>query len=237
MGSKTGISWTDSTWNPWRGCHKVSPGCANCYMFRDMQRYGNDPNVVVRSKTTFRDPVKWKEPRRIFVCSWSDFFIEEADPWRNEAWQIIRDTKHTFQLCTKRPERIKDCLPNDWGKGYPNVWLGVTGENQTMFDRRVEILLSIPAKIHWVSVEPMLEPIFSDYRKDRALDWVVIGGESGNNARPFDLVWIIPFMKKPYKLFVKQVGSNPVGLVLRDKHGANPVEWETRYRIQEFPEG
>lgn len=79
MGKTTGISWTDATWDPWMGCHKVSEGCRNCYMFREQEHYGNDPNIVRRSKSTFNDPPKWKEPKNIFTCSWSDFFIQEAE--------------------------------------------------------------------------------------------------------------------------------------------------------------
>lgn len=138
MGNTTKIAWTDSTWNPHRGCHKVSAGCLHCYWYRDAARYGYNPGEVVRSKTTFRDPLKWKEPRKIFVCSWSDFFIEEADAWRGEVWDIIRKTPHhTYQICTKRVENIPARLPSDWGNGYSNVWLGATTENGTEYARRV----------------------------------------------------------------------------------------------------
>src|SRR3990172_2238186 len=107
VGEKTAIAWTDKTWNPWMGCHKVSAGCKACYMYRDMPRYGKDPTVVQRSKTTFADPLKWPDPAKVFSCSWSDFWIEEADPWRTEAWSIIRRTPHlTYQILTKRPARI-----------------------------------------------------------------------------------------------------------------------------------
>lgn len=242
MGYKTGITWTDATVNFWRGCKKVSPGCANCYMYRDQKRYGNNPEEIVRSKTTFNDPIKWaksgklKPGSKIFVCSWSDFFLSEADEWRDEAWKIIRDTPYIYQLCTKRPENIIDRLPKDWGAGYPNVWLGVTGENQTLFDRRAKILLPIPARIHWVSIEPQLEQIRATDSVIRKLDWVVIGGESGKDARLFNPQWIDFFahLITP-KLFVKQMGSNPVGLKLKHPHGADPSEWEEKYRIQEFP--
>src|ERR1039458_4146588 len=102
MGSKTGIAWTDATWNCWQGCHKVSAGCKNCYMFSEKTHYGQNPNVVMRSNpVTFNAPLRWaKNPEKypgikfIFVCSWSDFFIEEADPWREEAWDI-RSEEHT----------------------------------------------------------------------------------------------------------------------------------------------
>ncbi len=182
MGDKSKIEWTEATWNPWHGCHKVSAGCKNCYMFRDKKRYGQDPNVVVRSKTKFYDPLKWSEPRTIFTCSWSDFFIEEADAWRDEAFAIMALTpQHTYQVLTKRPEQMaeyisredqmaiaKACarlsekfnLPNanvDWP--LPNVWLGVSIEDQATADERIPILLETEAAIRWLSVEPLLGPI------------------------------------------------------------------------------
>lgn len=160
MGDKSAIQWTDATWNPWMGCHKVSPGCKNCYMFREQKFYGNDPNIVRRSKTTFDAPLKWKEPKRIFTCSWSDFFIEEADPWRDEAWEIIRKTpQHTYQILTKRPERIKDHLPAFWGELYGRVWLGVSVENQKSANQRIPILLDVPASRRFLSCEPLLGPV------------------------------------------------------------------------------
>jgi len=103
MGKQTGIEWTDRTWNPWRGCAHVSPGCDNCYMFAGQRRNGWDPEKVVRSKTTFTDPLKWKDPARVFTCSWSDWFIKDADLWRGEAWEIVRRTPHlTYQILTNQ---------------------------------------------------------------------------------------------------------------------------------------
>src|SRR5690349_7168633 len=123
MADKTKIQWADSTVNFWHGCHKVSEGCKFCYMFRDKQRYGQDPEIVVRAKAaSFDKALHWKDPRRIFTCSWSDFFIEDADAWRADAWEIIRHTPQpTWLILTKRPERIAECLPPDWGAGYKNV--------------------------------------------------------------------------------------------------------------------
>lgn len=121
MGQKTIISWTNRTWNPWRGCTKISPGCKNCYMFTAQTRYGNDPSVVVRTKT-WKDPFRWqreaeKNDRQelIFTCSWSDWFHEDADEWRPEAWEIVRSCPNlVFQILTKRPDRIEEKLPADW---------------------------------------------------------------------------------------------------------------------------
>lgn len=169
MGDNTTISWTTATWNPWYGCKKVSQGCKNCYAERDMERYGKSFTLVHKSTSTFRDPLKWKEPRKVFTCSWSDFFIPEADyDWRKEAWDIIKATPHlTYQILTKRPENIKARLPVDWGQGYPNCWLGVSVENQKAADERIPLLMDIPASVRFLSCEPLLEQIdLTDYLWD-----------------------------------------------------------------------
>ena len=219
MAENSAIEWTQHTWNCWQGCHKVSEGCANCYMYRDKKRYGQDPTKVVRSaKNTFNMPLRLKDPAHVFVCSWSDFFIADADDWRAEAWEIIRKTPHlTYQLLTKRPENIADRLPADWGSGYSNVWLGVTAENQEMLDKRWSYLRDIPARVRFVSVEPMLGPVdlqrpLEGWDVEAAhdpccdgncyncpvplqvetprLDWVICGCESGPNRRPAEIDWI-----------------------------------------------
>lgn len=169
MGKTTGIEWTHRTWNPWQGCTKVSDGCKNCYMYTEKHRYRQNPFVVVRSKTTFYAPLKWKPdkevgqwrtPELVFTCSWSDWFHEAADPWRDEAWDIIRRTPHlTYQILTKRPELIAARLPKDWGNdGWPNVWLGTSVENEKN-QGRVPLLLEIPARLHFLSLEPLLGPV------------------------------------------------------------------------------
>jgi protein gp37 len=189
MGANSAIEWTDATWNPWQGCLKVSPGCKQCYMYRDKARYGQDPKVVVRSKpATFNSPLKWAESQKVFTCSWSDFFIEQADNWRDDAWDIIRRTPHlTYQVLTKRPENIKDRLPEDWGNGWPNVWLGVSVESKK-YTWRLEALDLIPARVKFVSYEPALEYVdFTTWTP--FLDWVISGGESGYNPRPASLDW------------------------------------------------
>jgi protein gp37 len=195
MGDRTNIAWTDRTWNPWQGCHRVSEACKRCYMFRDKRRYGHDPETVVRSKPpTFRRPLsaKWREePRRVFTCSWSDFFIEEADQWRCEAWDIIRGTpEQTYQILTKRPERIPDCLPTDWEDGYPNVWLGFTGENHNRFYERLRHAVAVPATAWFASLEPLLGPIDMYSVETAVLSQVIVGCESGPRARPTDLAWV-----------------------------------------------
>ncbi|MFZ0700065.1 MAG: DUF5131 family protein [Thermoplasmata archaeon] len=191
MGAATGIAWTDSTWNPWRGCTKVSPGCAHCYMFREQTRYGRDPTVVTRAApATFEAPLRWKGPRRVFTCSWSDWFHEDADPWREEAWDIIRRTPDlTYQILTKRPENISDRLPDGWGRGWPNVWLGVSGETWELARERGRRLLPVRARVKFLSAEPWLDvpapdPHLAAGSWVGVFDWVILGGESGPSARP-----------------------------------------------------
>ena len=188
MGASTAIEWTQSTWNPWRGCAKVSPGCASCYMYRDQLRYGRDPQEVVRTKpSTFDAPLRWRNSAEasssplVFTCSWSDWFHPSADPWRDDAWSIVKQCPTlTFQILTKRPELIRERLPADWGPdGYPNVWLGVSIENHR-FTWRAEELLEVPARIRFVSAEPLLGKIdLSPFLALDRINWVIVGGESG----------------------------------------------------------
>lgn len=255
MGDLTGIQWTQKTWNPWQGCTKVSPGCAHCYMYRDKTRYGQDPATVIRSApATFYAPCKWKDPALVFTCSWSDWFHETADPWRLEAWAIIRQTPHlTYQILTKRPERIADCLPTDWGDGYPNVWLGTSVENQR-WTTRIDTLLSVPARVRFLSCEPLLGPIDLDpwlweeagpgwagsNPADPGLDWVIVGGESGPQARRMDADWARSLVdhcrEAGVAVFVKQLGERLAReWGCQDRHGGNPAEWQPELRVREFP--
>lgn len=169
MAEHSHIQWTEATWNPWYGCLKVSCGCKFCYMYREMKQYGRNPAIVQRSKTKFDEPLKWQKklavghpaPRLVFTCSWSDFFIKQADAWRAEAWDIIRRCPDIiFLILTKRPERIAECLPPHWlPGGWDNVALGVSCEDQETADRRIPQLLRVQAHWHFVSLEPMLGPI------------------------------------------------------------------------------
>ena len=179
-------------------------------MYRGKRRFGGEPGVVVRSKTTFNDPLHWKAPKLIFACSWSDWFIQEADIWREEAWEIIRRTpQHTYQILTKRPHRIIDHLPEDWGTGWENVWLGVSIENKDFLFRK-EILQGIPAFLRFISAEPLLGPI--DFHDLTGIHWLITGGESGPKARPMKSEWAISIKKQCQDsgviYFHKQNGGN-----------------------------
>lgn len=224
MGDST-IEWTGPTHNFWTGCHKVSPGCRSCYAETMTRRLGSvwgrstDFSVVTRAPDErFYAPHGWKKPALVFTCSMSDFFIKEADPWRADAWNVIRHTPHlTWQILTKRPERIGRNLtamcfkcggarwddserheghePQWWP--WPNVWLGTSVETQQFADERIPHLLRVPAAVRFLSVEPLLGPVdLSAFLPTPLcedglplLDWVIVGGESGARARPFDLAW------------------------------------------------
>ncbi|WP_340075829.1 DUF5131 family protein [Leptobacterium sp. I13] len=180
--SKTKINWSDFTWNPWWGCNHVSDECFFCYIDEIMKKLGYDPKKVNRTKPhTFNKPLKLKEPSIIFTCSMSDFFHKQADQWRSEAWDIIKKTPHhTYLILTKRPERILESLPEDWGDGYPNVWLGVSvGSNEPKSIKRIDIIKLIPAKIRFISFEPLIEDIKISPKKLEGIHWAIIGGESG----------------------------------------------------------
>ena len=253
MGKNSQIQWTDHTWNPWYGCRKVSPGCKYCYAERDMTRYRKDFKAVQRSKTQFNAPTKFKyeQGSKIFTCSWSDFFIEDADEWREEAWQIIKYTQsYTYQILTKRPERIHRCLPLDWGHGYQNVWLGVSVESNGQIER-IKTLSEVPAKVRFLSAEPLLERLelnfnpIHEFGKLNYLDWVIIGGESGNNEGKFkyrncELDWIEDLVfwcqKFDTPVFVKQLGTHlSKDLGLKDRHGGDINEWPEYLQIRQFP--
>lgn len=200
MSEKTGISWTNHTQNFWKGCEKVSPGCRNCYMFREMDRYGLNPQIITKTKT-WNNPRKWnkeaeaeKKPRLVFTCSWSDFFIEKADPWREEAWEIIKTTPWLqWQILTKRIERVNSNLPKDWGEGYPNVWIGTSIENAT-YNWRADSLRDIPARIRFISAEPLLGSLTVSGKLPpltlEGISWLIAGGESGPEHRKMEIDWV-----------------------------------------------
>lgn len=243
MSETSSIQWTEATWNPWHGCVKVSAGCKFCYMFRDKIKFGQDPNVVVRSKGKFNDPLKWKNPKVIFTCSWSDWFIDKADDWRHEAWDIVRKTpRHTYQILTKRPERIATHLPRDWQGGWDNVWLGTSVENADAKDR-IEILRSIPARVRFLSIEPLIG--YMGLLDLIGIDLVIIGGESGNDNgaylyRPCELGWINDIVQQCKQqnvaVFVKQMGTHlSKQLGMKDRHGGNIEEFPEHLRIRQMP--
>lgn len=187
-------------WNPWHGCSKKSEGCENCYMyFLDRMRNIN-PARVFRVKNNFDYPLqrnakgeyKVQSGETIRVCMTSDFFVEEADAWRGEAWDIIaRRPDVIFYLLTKRPERVEKCLPENWGDGWENVFFNVTAENQLRADERVPILLSLPFKHKGIMVAPFVgEVSIAKYLACGKIERVVAGGENYDGARVLKCEWV-----------------------------------------------
>lgn len=185
-------------WNPWRGCHKYSEGCMHCYIHKGDSRRDVDTGLVQRTDK-FYAPLekkksgefKMKSGQLVYLCFTSDFLVEDADEWRPECWEIIRQRSDLhFLFLTKRIERFKQCIPPDWGDGYDNVTVGCTVENQAMADYRLKIFAELPIKHKNIICQPLLERIdIQKYLPGNEL--VVVGGESDRNARPLDYDWVL----------------------------------------------
>ncbi|MDE5670753.1 MAG: phage Gp37/Gp68 family protein, partial [Eubacterium sp.] len=179
---------------------KCSPGCKNCYVFYLDSLRNKDANVITKSKTNFNMPLKKDRygnfkldtNKEVATCFTSDFFIEEADEWRGEAWEIIKQRNDIkFLICTKRIERFEICKPTDWGEGYNNVSLAVTCENQQKADERLPVFMRIKAKRKYIFASPLLEDIdFSKYLSSGEFDMVSVGGESYKFARECRFEWV-----------------------------------------------
>lgn len=325
MGDGTGIQWTDATWNPIRGCSRVSAGCEHCYAEQVARRFsgpGQPYEGLVRisglsgqAKAQWNgkiklvpehlgDPLRWRRPRKVFVNSMSDLF-HEGVPFEYIAavfGVMAASPRHTFQVLTKRPERAaeffawmnraadraREVFPHDslmwrlaavarsaasrhgvsWSRRHgagggefwplPNVWLGVSVEDQASADARIPTLLTLPAAVRWVSYEPAIGPVDFAYTCFNGadslgtmpgVDWIVIGGESGPGARPFDLAWarstLAQCREAGVPVFVKQLGTVPVATTtlenvalarLRDRKGGDPSEWPDELVVREFPQ-
>ncbi len=187
-------------WNPWHGCHKLSAGCQNCYVYRRDESVGRDASVVTRT-ADFDLPRRrgrsgdYKLPpgSTVFACMTSDFFVEDADAWRPDCWQMMRERPDLqFHIITKRIHRAMDCLPDDWGGGWPNVTLWCTCEDQEQADRRLPVFLAVPARHKRIIHEPMLGPIdIEAYLDAGTFELVTCGGESGPRARLCRYDWVL----------------------------------------------
>ena len=210
-----------SVWNPWHGCHKISPGCLNCYMYRRDAEFDKDSSIVTKT-SSFRLPIqksrngeyKLQTGGYVYTCMTSDFFVEEADDWRKEAWDYIRVRSDLhFYIITKRIQRFGVNLPIDWGSGYENVTICSTCENQKTANERLPVLLELPIKHREVIHEPILEQIdISKYLDTGLIEQVICGGESGPDARPCHFEWVLntrrqcEFFHTPFHF--KQTGAN-----------------------------
>lgn len=315
--AKTKIEWTDRTWNPTRGCSRVSEGCRHCYAEQIAGRFTKhalqdgeqDAGVfagfaVMKSDGAhwtgkvelipdkLEEPLHWRKPCRVFVNSMSDLFHEALpDEAIDRVFAVMAlCPEHTFQVLTKRPERMLNyCsaletrrrvgilsfqmaqglpiprngrpLPHEFRPSsteefpqlwsiwpLPNVWLGVSVEDQNTADERIPLLLQTPAAVRFVSYEPALGPVdFVPFLcpMPESVNWLIIGGESGPHARPFDIQWardvIAQCKAAGVACFVKQLGRNPVtdgtfyALDIDKGHGGEMLEWPADLRVREFP--
>lgn len=301
MSTLTSIEWTDAVWNPVTGCTKVSEGCRHCYAEAVAHRFWGARNFtdVQCHVDRLEQPLHWKKPRRIFVNSMSDLFHEDVpDEFIHQVFAVMAlCSQHTFQILTKRPERMQALMCDEQDKFFwalvegnaqrmysqlnptvdhdaismglavhsplPNVWLGVSVDDQKTADERIPILLQTPAAVQWVSVEPLLGPVdlslylsyIGQVLSYGGLDWVVVGGESGLGARPCDVAWIRSIVGQcsaaGVPCFVKQLGSRPIyrgrppfnganvlhsnGEKLKDKKGGDMAEFPSDLRVREWP--
>lgn len=204
MASESKIEWTESTWNPVRGCARVSDGCRFCYAERIAQRFAGKglayEGLAIQTKAGPRwtnrikhvphlleQPLKWKKPKLIFVNSMSDLFHEAVSPrYIRQIFDVMRRSDwHQFQVLTKRAERLEELSPEiDWPD---NVWMGVSVENQD-YTSRIDCLRKADAKFKFLSLEPLLGPLPN--LELTGIDWVIVGGESGPGARPMEEDWV-----------------------------------------------
>lgn len=327
MGDGTAIEWTDATWNPVRGCSRVSEGCRHCYAEAVAARFSGPGQAyeglarrrangepqwtgkVVLVRDHLEDPVRWKRPRRIFVNSMSDLFHEEL-PFEAiaEVFAVmVRAPWHIYQVLTKRPARMLEFmrwleaedakvggnLRDDGPWPAPQIWLGVSVEDQETANARIPLLLQTPAAVRFISAEPLLGPVDltrvihplhpsvvidvtsgafmitdeagdDDFGTCQHLDWVIIGGESGPDARPFDLTWgrslvgqctsagVACFFKQAGTFVTSANSEDWIGhpgheastgnglerrwrIVLRDRKGGDPAEWPKDLRVRALP--
>jgi protein gp37 len=193
------IEWTDATWNPVRGCVKISPGCAHCYAATFAERFRGVPGHPYEQGFDFRvvpeklaEPLRWTKPKMIFVNSMSDLFLDSVpDEYVVAVAKVMHAAHwHTFQVLTKRSERLRDMLhgPLEFAANDPHIWWGVSVENRRHGLPRLEHLRSAPAAMRFLSVEPLLEDIGEINLG--GIHWVIVGGESGHGARPMEVSWV-----------------------------------------------
>ena len=207
------------TWNPWHGCNKISEGCINCYVYRIDGQHGKDSSIVAKT-LDFNLPIKkkrngiYKVPvnEKVYTCLSSDFFLDAADQWRPEVWEFIRfRTDCNFLIITKRIDRFHMGLPGDWSDGYNNVTICSTVENQERADHRLPILRDLPIKHKMIICEPLLENIDLMNYLGSWVEQVIVGGESGSEARVCNYNWVLDIQKqckqKNIPFHFKQTGA------------------------------
>lgn len=220
---QNGLVPQSKMWNPWHGCHKLSEGCLNCYVYRGDARRGIDSTLITKTKS-FDLPIQKKRNGEykipsgamVYTCFTFDFLLREADEWRMEAWQMIRQRSDLhFLMITKRIDRLAQVLPDDWGDGYPHVTICCTVENQSRADYRLPIYRLAPIQHKIIICEPLLERIdLTPYGIGEWVEQVVVGGESGAEARECHFDWVMALqqlcVEQGVAFWFKQTGARLV---------------------------
>ena len=251
MGKNSHIEWTHHTFNPWWGCHKVSPACDHCYAELWAKRmghqlWGTDSPRRFFGDSHWREPLRWNEEarfsgvrQRVFCASMADVFEHRDDlnSQRLRLWELIDNTPNLdWLLLTKRPQNIAHIAP--WGRNWPaNVWLGTSVENQVLAEKRLPFLLKNGATVRFLSCEPLLGPVDLRqwFRRDEyhSIDWIIVGGESGGGSRPMHPDWVtgllhqcqefdVPFHFKQWGQWVP--AQDAIGARLIELDNERPVE-------------
>lgn len=206
-------------WNPWRGCHKYSEGCKYCYIHKGDRKRNVDTNTIKRANKidapiakNKNGEYKIKSGQTVYICFSTDFLIEEADPWRQECWAMMKERSDlNFIFLTKRIDRFMSCIPADWGNGYENVTVGCTVENQNRADFRLSIFSTLPIKKKNIICQPLIEKVDIEKYLD-GVELVIVGGESDKNARPLDYEWVLAIreqcMRKNVSFEFRQCGTH-----------------------------
>lgn len=241
MSDKSKIEWTDATWNPVRGCTKISPGCLNCYAETFAERwrgisghpfeFGFDLRIVPEK---LGDPLRWGTPRKIFVNSMSDLFHKEvSDEYIVKVARVMAAANwHTYQVLTKRADRLTALLKGKlkFAADQSHIWWGVSVENKQHGLPRIDLLRSAPAKMRFLSIEPLLEDLGS-FNLD-GISWAIVGGESGPGARPMKAEWVRNIRRQcraaKVAFFFKQWGG------VRKAEAGRELDGKT---YDEFPQG
>lgn len=206
-------------WDPWRGCHRCSEGCRFCYIHKGDSKRGVDTNRILHKGGGDRFLAKKRtgeyrvKPCLVYLCFSSDFLLEEADPWRDAVWDVIRQRQDCYFLfLTKRIQRFLQCVPPDWGDGYDNVVVCCTVENQENADRKLSLFQTLPIKHKQIVIQPMIGPIHLEPFLDASIESVLVGGESDRNARLLDYDWVMSVreqcVRKNVSFVFRQLGTH-----------------------------
>ncbi len=235
---KSTIQWTEKTWNPISGCSKISQGCKNCYAETIANRFWKDRKFtdIICHEDRLQQPLSMKKPAMIFVNSMSDLFHEKVPAeFIIRIFRVMQTAQwHTFQILTKRAQRMSDLIAEHNIYVPKNIWLGVSVENQNAADERISLLLETEAVVRWLSVEPMIDSIdLSGWLSGQQIDWLVCGAESGHGARPMENEWALTLLKQCKEsqtpFFMKQ---------LCDKRGKK-IDYELfpkELQVREYPQ-